>query len=85
MTLASMRANGVRSLWAVCAVCHHEAVLNVDTYNEAVTIPSFGPEMVCTCGGIIGADVRPNWSELPQGRPKNARSNVGNDLQQMSR
>ena len=53
MTLASMRANGVRSLWAVCAVCHHEVVLNVDTYNEAVTIPSFGPEMVCTCCGII--------------------------------
>ena len=66
MTLASMRANGVRSLWAVCAVCHHEVVLNVDTYNEAVTIPSFGPEMVCTCCGIIRADVRPNWSELPQ-------------------
>jgi hypothetical protein len=67
VTLASMRANGVRSLWAVCAVCHHQSVLNVDTSNEAVTIPSFGPEMVCTCCGIIGAEVRPNWSELPQG------------------
>jgi len=22
--------------------------------------------MVCTCYGIIGADVRPNWSERPQ-------------------
>jgi len=39
MTLANMRANGMRS---------------------------FGPRMVCTCCGIIGADVRPNWSERPQ-------------------
>src|SRR5215469_16458482 len=25
MTLANMRAQGVRSLWAVCDLCHHEA------------------------------------------------------------
>ena len=66
MTLANMRANGVRSLWVVCSLCHHEAVLNVDGYDEGVAVPSFGPRMVCTCCGIIGADVRPNWSERPQ-------------------
>ena len=66
MTLANMRHNGVRSLWVVCTVCHHEAVMNVDAYVDEVTVPSFGPYMVCTCCGIIGADVRPNWSERPQ-------------------
>ena len=47
MTLANMRENGVRSLWVVCAG-HHEAVLNVDGYDEDVAVPSFGPRMVCT-------------------------------------
>lgn len=29
MTLANMRAQGVRSLWVVCDLCRHEAVINV--------------------------------------------------------
>jgi hypothetical protein len=28
-------------------------------------VPSFGPRMVCTRCGIIGADARPNWQEQP--------------------
>jgi hypothetical protein len=59
MTLANMRANGVHSLSIRCELCH-EAVVNVDVYAETVPVPSFGPRMVCTCCGIIGADVRPN-------------------------
>jgi hypothetical protein len=39
--------------------------MNVDAYDDATTVPSFGPRMVCTCCGIIGADVRPNWQERP--------------------
>jgi hypothetical protein len=66
MSLGNMRQNGVRSLSVSCGVCRHTAVINVDTYSETVTVPSFGPRMVCTCCGIIGADVRPNWSERPQ-------------------
>src|SRR5215472_15752256 len=31
-SLANMRAQGVRSLWVVCELCHHEAVLNVDRF-----------------------------------------------------
>ena len=65
MTLANMRHNGVRSLSIRCELCHHEAVLNVDGYDEGVAVPSFGPRMVCTVCGIIGADVRPNWQERP--------------------
>ena len=33
MTLVNMRAQGVRSLWVVCELCHHGAVLNVDGYR----------------------------------------------------
>lgn len=66
MTLANMRANGVRSLSVRCELCHHEAVINVDAFAEAVTVPAFSPRMVCTGCGIVGADVRPNWLEREQ-------------------
>jgi hypothetical protein len=41
-------------------------VLNVDGYDKGVAVPSFGPRLACTCCGIVGADVRPNWNERPQ-------------------
>ena len=41
MTLANMWAQGVRSLWVVCELCHHEAVLNVDGYGDAAPVPAF--------------------------------------------
>jgi hypothetical protein len=31
-----------------------------------VPMPAFGPRMVCTRCGIIGADARPNWQEQAQ-------------------
>ena len=65
MTLANMRAQRVRSLWVVCDLCDHQAVLNVDGYGDAVPVPSFGARMVCTSCGIIGAFARPNWKERP--------------------
>jgi hypothetical protein len=65
MTLADMRAQGVRSLWVVCELCHHEAVMTVDRFGDAVLVPAFGPRMVCTSCGIIGAHARPNWQEQP--------------------
>jgi hypothetical protein len=29
------------------------------------SVPAFGPRMVCTSCGIVGADARPNWKEEP--------------------
>jgi hypothetical protein len=34
-------------------------MLNVDGYDDAVPVPAFGPRMVCTRCGIIGAFARP--------------------------
>jgi hypothetical protein len=61
MTLGNMRANGARSLIVHCSACPRIVVFNVDAYSEAV--PAFGPRMVCTGCGMIGADARPNWRE----------------------
>ena len=63
MTLGNMRSLGVRSLAVSCILCHHAARLDVDGYADDATLPSFGPRMVCTSCGIIGADARPNWRE----------------------
>jgi hypothetical protein len=63
MTLENMRHNGVRSLDIQCKQCRHRVILNVDHLPGDLTVPSFGPRMVCTKCGTIGADVRPNWKE----------------------
>ncbi len=66
MTLANRRANGVRSLCVTCEVCHHYAVMTVDAFGDATPVPAFGPRMVCTHCGIIGAFARPIWQERPR-------------------
>jgi hypothetical protein len=45
MDLRNMRVQGVRSLSVTCELCHHRAVMNVDRFGDAVTVPSFGPRM----------------------------------------
>jgi hypothetical protein len=62
---SSYEKQGVRSLSVSCNLCHHRAVMNVDRFGDAVPVPSFGPRMVCTVCGIVGADARPNWAERP--------------------
>jgi hypothetical protein len=66
MTLGNMRANGVRSLDVCCWACHHRAIMSADPWPDGVPVPTFGPRMVCTRCGIIGADARPHWQEQPQ-------------------
>jgi hypothetical protein len=58
--LANMRANGVRSLDVQCHACRHRVIMSVDHLPGDLTVPSFGPKMVCTRAGMISADVRPN-------------------------
>jgi hypothetical protein len=58
MTLGDMRANGVRSLDVSCWNCHHRAIVSANPWPDDVPAPTFGPRMVYTSCGIIGADVR---------------------------
>jgi hypothetical protein len=55
----------VRSLDVSCCNCQHQAVLSADRWPDNVAVPAFGPRMVCTPCGIVGADARPNWKEQP--------------------
>jgi hypothetical protein len=65
MTLGNMRALGVQRLDVTCWNCHHGAILDVDDYADGVPVPTFGPRMLCTACGIVGADARANWREQP--------------------
>src|ERR1700690_2325831 len=38
----------------------------IEPMTLGLPVPTFGPRMVCTQCGIIGADARPNWREQPQ-------------------
>jgi hypothetical protein len=62
-TLANMRENGVRSLDVSCWLCHHQAIISAAPWPDDMPVPTFGPRMVCTRCGIIGADGRPNRRE----------------------
>jgi len=42
---------------------NHEAIFDVSGYADDVPVLAFGPHMVCTVCGAIGADARPNWNE----------------------
>jgi hypothetical protein len=64
MTPGNMRSRGVRSLVVTCELCHHEAVVSAEGWNDAVLVRAFAPRLVCTVGGIVGADARPNWREM---------------------
>jgi hypothetical protein len=37
----------------------------IDPWPDDVPVPTFGPRMVCTGCGIVGADAGPNWNEQP--------------------
>jgi hypothetical protein len=67
MTLGNMRQLGVRLLAVSCSLCHHQAVVDAAPWPDDLPVPAFGPRMVCTNCGIVGADARPNWNEHRHG------------------
>jgi hypothetical protein len=57
MDLANMRANGVRSLDVQCHQCRHRVIVNVDYLPGDLTVPSFGPRMVCSSTPAVFAAI----------------------------
>jgi hypothetical protein len=64
VTLGHIRGHGCRDLLVYCVSgrCHHSATLNGDWLPDETPVRSLCPRMVCTVCGMIGADVRPDWS-----------------------
>jgi hypothetical protein len=60
---AIMRQHGVRSLACRVLDLSPRAIKSAEPWLNDVPVPTFGPRMVCTPCGIIGADARPNWRE----------------------
>src|SRR5262245_4627404 len=46
--------------------CWHHATVDADFFAGDVVLKSLEPRMVCSRCGLIGADVRPNWSDRPE-------------------
>jgi hypothetical protein len=67
VTLGHIRSHGVRRLLIYCSSgrCHHSATVNADRWPDETALRDLCPKAVCTRCGMIGADVRPNWSERP--------------------
>jgi hypothetical protein len=40
----------------MCLACHRRVILDVSKYHESLALPEFGPRMVCTRCGAMGAD-----------------------------
>jgi hypothetical protein len=68
VTMRHIRGHGCRDLLVYCdsGRCHHSATLSGDRFPDDMPVRSLCRRMACTCCGMIGADVRPDWS--PHGR-----------------
>jgi hypothetical protein len=64
MTLGNMRSLGPRSLDVTCNACGHHTTANVDSYPDDMPVLSFCLRMRCRKCGQLGANVRPDWSQL---------------------
>ena len=64
VTLAHIRGHGCRDLLVYCEStwCNHSATMNAHWLPDETPIRSLGARMVCTACGLVGADVRPDWS-----------------------
>jgi hypothetical protein len=68
VTLGHIRSHGVRRLLFYCSeglYCHHSAIIDADRWADETVLLDLDRRAVCTKCGMIGADVRPNWSERP--------------------
>jgi hypothetical protein len=71
VTLGHIRGHGCRNILVYCTSgwCNHSVVMNADGLPDEMPVRSLCPRMVCTACGLIGADVRPDWSPVTNRRP----------------
>jgi hypothetical protein len=64
VTMGHVRSHGCRDLFVYCTSgwCHHSAKLNGDWLRDDTVLLEIEPRFVCTACGLIGADVRPDWT-----------------------
>jgi len=62
MTLANMRASGVRAIFVTCA-CRQEVAADVSGWPGEMEIPALRMMLKCTECGVRPIDVRPDWRE----------------------
>jgi hypothetical protein len=64
VTLGHLRHHGCRYLLVYCTSpwCNHSAKLKPDWLPDHTALPALYSRMVCTACGLIGADVRPDWT-----------------------
>jgi hypothetical protein len=64
VTLGHIRGHGCRDLIVRCTSgwCYHSVLMNADWLPDETPVRSLCPRMVCTACGLIGAEVRPDWS-----------------------
>ena len=81
VTMGHIREHGCRDLLVSCVSpwCNHSARLTADWLADDTAVRALCPRMVCTRCGLIGADVRPDWSPHTQ-RPRPAWRALGPPL-----
>jgi hypothetical protein len=64
ITLAEMRAAGVRGLLIYCSDfrCSHHTTISGDRWPDDVRLSDLEPRFRCQACGAKGADVRPNFN-----------------------
>ena len=68
-TMGHIRSHGCRDLLVYCSSvwCNHSGKLNADWLPDDTVLLALDERMVCTACGLIGADVRPDWTPLTGG------------------
>jgi len=66
VTMGHIRGHGCPRLLVYCTSpwCNHSATLTLDWLPDDTALLELDPRMVCTACGLIGADVRPDWTPM---------------------
>jgi hypothetical protein len=68
ITLAEMRASGVRGLLIYCSDYRrsHSTAISADRWADDIRLSDLEPLFTCKACGIKGADVRPDWHSVEE-------------------